>query len=68
MKCKEALVKHNNDLEAAEKWLQEQAQKEGWARVAKVQDRKAEQGLIGLALDDNRAAMVEVSGFYLERN
>ena len=63
MKCKEALAKHNNDLDAAEKWLQEQAQKEGWARVAKVQNRQAEQGLIGLAIDDNRAAMVEVSGF-----
>lgn len=67
MKCKEALAKNNNDLDAAEKWLQEQAQKEGWVRVAKVQDRQAEQGLIGLSLDDNRAAMVEVSSFYLER-
>ena len=60
-KCKEALTSHGNDLDAAEKWLQEQAQKEGWARVAKMEGREAKQGLIGLALDHNRAAMVEVS-------
>lgn len=63
VKCKEALTKHQNDLDAAEKWLQEQAQKEGWAKVAKMQERQAKQGLIGLILEHNRAAMVEVSCF-----
>ena len=61
MKCKEALTKHGDDLEAAEKWLQEEAQREGWAKVAKLQARQAKQGLVGLLLEDNRAAMVEVS-------
>ena len=65
MKCKEALMKHQDDIEAAEKWLQEQAQKEGWAKVAKMAERQAKQGLIGLALGDDRAAMVEVSCLFL---
>lgn len=60
-KCKEALTSHQNDIDAAEKWLQEQAQKEGWAKVAKMEGREAKQGLIGLALGGNKAAMVEVS-------
>ena len=64
IKCKEALTKHQNDLEAAETWLQEQAQKEGWAKVAKMQERQAKQGLVGVALDGSRAAMVEVSGLF----
>ena len=67
IKCKEALTKHDNDLDAAEKWMQEQAQKEGWVRVSKVQERNAEQGLIGLVVEDNRAAMVEVSVLIVAR-
>ena len=59
-KCKDALTKHNNDLEAAEKWLYEQAQKEGWAKVEKLQGRAARQGLIGLLVRENQAVMVEV--------
>lgn len=64
IKCKEALTKHDNDLDAAEEWLQKEAQKEGWARVAKLEERQAKQGLIGLVLDDNRAAMVEVGNCF----
>ena len=60
-KCKDALTKHNGDLESAEKWLYEQAQKEGWAKVEKLQGRAASQGLIGLLLRESQAAMVEVS-------
>lgn len=60
IKCKEALVANENDLEAAEKWLNEQALKEGWAEVARVQHRQTKQGLIGVAVDGNKAAMVEV--------
>lgn len=60
IKCKEALVENENDLEAAERWLNEQALKEGWADVARVQHRQAKQGLIGVAVDGNKAAMVEV--------
>ena len=61
MKCKEALTKFGSDLEAAETWLQEEAQKEGWTKMAKLQERQAKQGHIGLAVADNKAAMVEVS-------
>lgn len=61
IKCKEALTRHNNDLEAAEKWLQDQAQKEGWATVQQLREREAQQGLVAVATDGSRAAMVEVS-------
>ena len=59
-KCKDALTRHGNDLETAEKWLHEQAKKEGWARVEKLQNRSANQGLIGMIVRGNQAAMVEV--------
>ena len=59
-KCKDALTRHSNELEAAEKWLYEQAQKEGWAKVEKLQGRAASQGLIGLFLRGRQAAMIEV--------
>ena len=61
-KCKEALVKHENDLLAAEKWLHETARKEGWARAEQLSGRATQQGLIGALVRGNRAAMVEVSG------
>ena len=61
-KCKDALARHSNDLEAAEKWLYEQAQKEGWAKVEKWStSRSASQGLIGMLVRGDKAAMVEVS-------
>ena len=63
-KCKDALTRHSNELEAAEKWLYEQAQKEGWAKVEKLQGRAASQGLIGLFLRGRQAAMIEVCLLY----
>lgn len=60
-KCKEALTKHGNDLDAAETWLLEQAKKEGWAKAEKLMGRKAQQGLIGLVVKNRQAAMVVVS-------
>ena len=59
-KCKDALNRHSNDLEAAEKWLYEQAQKEGWAKVEKLRSRSASQGLIGMLVRGDQAAMVQV--------
>jgi len=61
IKCKEALASNSNDLEIAEKWLYSRAQEEGWERVEKLRDRTANQGLIGLHIRGNRAAMVEVN-------
>ncbi|KAL5493082.1 hypothetical protein EMCRGX_G014207 [Ephydatia muelleri] len=60
-KCKEALTKHGNDLDAAETWLLEQAKKEGWAKAEKLMGRKAQQGLIGLVVKNRQAAMVVVN-------
>ncbi|XP_043939400.1 elongation factor Ts, mitochondrial isoform X2 [Protopterus annectens] len=59
--CKKALEKFNNSFKEAEAWLQEQAQKEGWAKASKLQSRKAKQGLIGVHHDGNSAVMVEVN-------
>jgi len=60
-KCKEALISNSEDLDKAERWLHDRAQAEGWAKVDKLKDRTALQGLIGLILKGNKAAMLEVS-------
>lgn len=44
----------------AESWLHEQAQKEGWSKASKLEGRKAKEGLIGLFVGRQAAAMVEV--------
>ena len=61
VKCKEALSNSADDVDQAEKWLYERAQAEGWAKVDKLKDRTASQGLIGLLMKGNKAAMLEVS-------
>lgn len=58
-KCKEALVRHGNDLETAEKWLREQAQREGWAKSD--QGRPTQEGVIATLVWGNTATMMEVS-------
>ncbi len=64
-KCKQALSENNADLEEAKKWLYSQAQAEGWAKVEKLRDRTANQGLIGLMIRENRGTMVEVNRMHL---
>jgi len=59
--CKKALQKFNNDISEAEKWLKEQAQKEGWTKASKLQDRPMSQGLVGVIVDKKEAVMVEVN-------
>ncbi|MEQ2239345.1 hypothetical protein ILYODFUR_003481 [Ilyodon furcidens] len=59
--CKKALEKFENDIAQAESWLHEQAQKEGWAKASKLEGRKAKEGLIGLLVGNQTAAMVEVN-------
>lgn len=59
--CKKALEKFENDIAQAESWLHEQAQKEGWSKASKLEGRKAKEGLIGLFVGDQAAAMVEVN-------
>ncbi|XP_054859591.1 elongation factor Ts, mitochondrial [Eublepharis macularius] len=59
--CKTALEKFGGDLKEAEAWLHEQAQKEGWSKVSKLEGRKTKEGLIGLLKEGNSAVMVEVN-------
>lgn len=59
-KCREALSLHADKLEEAEKWLQERAQKEGWAKVEQLRGRATKQGHIGVLLKQRKAAVVEV--------
>ena len=63
-KCHEALLQHNNNYDSAEDWLHKQAEKEGWAKATKLQGRSAAEGLIGVTVKGNFAAMVEVRGKY----
>jgi elongation factor Ts len=57
MDCKKALGETSGDIEAAVDWLR----KNGLAAAAKKAGRVASEGLIGLAVDENSAALVEVN-------
>lgn len=45
----------------AEDWLREQAKALGWNAAMKVQSRRATQGLIGVAINNKKVAMVELN-------
>jgi elongation factor Ts len=57
MDCKKALAETNGDMEAAVDWLRAK----GLAAAAKKSGRVAAEGLIGVAVEDNRGAVVEVN-------
>ena len=57
MDCKRALTESGGDMEAAVDWLR----KKGLAAAAKKAGRVAAEGLIGLAVDGRRGALVEVN-------
>ncbi len=57
MDCKKALVETAGDFEGAVDWLR----KKGLAAAAKKAGRVAAEGLIGMALDGPRGALVEVN-------
>ena len=59
--CREALLENDNDIEAAQAWLDAQAVKKGWQKAAKLEDRKVGEGLVGVLVENNHAAMVEVN-------
>nr|CAD7435212.1 unnamed protein product [Timema monikensis] len=59
--CKKALELHNNDLEKAEKWLQEQAQALGWSKATKLEGRPTLQGVVAVSVDKNSSTIVEVN-------
>jgi len=57
MDCKKALIETAGDFEGAVDWLR----KKGLAAAAKKAGRTAAEGLIGMALDGPRGALVEVN-------
>jgi elongation factor Ts len=57
MDCKKALSETGGDLEAAVDWLRAK----GIAKAARKASRVAAEGLIGLAVEGRRAALVEVN-------
>lgn len=57
MDCKAALNETSGDMEAAADWLR----KKGIAKADKKAGRTAAEGLIGVATEGNRAAVVEVN-------
>jgi len=61
--CREALNKHNNDINEAEIWLQAQALAHGIQKATKVGTRSTREGLIGLAIRHNNklATVVEIN-------
>ncbi|PAV58901.1 hypothetical protein WR25_08890 [Diploscapter pachys] len=60
--CKKALLQFGPDnLAEAEKWLRDNAAKEGWAKAAKLSNRETTQGLVGLQAEGNVATLVELS-------
>lgn len=59
--CKKALEMHNNDVVKAEEWLNKQAQSMGWSKATKLEGRATAQGLVGVLIQENIGAMVEVN-------
>jgi len=59
--CKKALGECDQDLAKAEKWLVDQAQAQGWAKAQKLQGRNTSQGLLGVKIKSNVAAVVELN-------
>ena len=57
MDCKKALIEMNGDMDAAIDWLR----KKGLATASKKSGRVASEGLIGISLEDNLGAIVEVN-------
>lgn len=57
MDCKKALQETDGNVEAAVDWLRTR----GLAKAAKKAGRVAAEGLVGIATDGNRAAVVEVN-------
>ena len=45
-------------------WLKEEAQKEGWAKATKLQNRPMSHGLVGVLMQNQSSVMVEVHIYY----
>jgi elongation factor Ts len=57
MECKKALAETNGDMEAAIDWLRAK----GLSAAAKKAGRTAAEGLVGVAVEGNRGALLEVN-------
>ena len=57
MDCKKALAETNGEMEAAIDWLRAK----GLSAAAKKAGRTAAEGLVGVAVEGNRGAVVEVN-------
>jgi elongation factor Ts len=57
MDCKKALAENNGEMEASIDWLRAK----GLAAAAKKAGRTAAEGLVGVAVEDTRGAVVEVN-------
>src|SRR4029078_5417314 len=57
MDCKKALAENNGEMEAAIDWLPTK----GLSAAAKKARRTAGEGLVGVAIEGNRGAIVEVN-------
>lgn len=57
MDCKAALTENNGDIQAAVDWLR----KKGLSKAAKKAGRVAAEGLVGIAVDGPKGAVVEVN-------
>lgn len=61
--CREALNKHENNLDEAEAWLKAQAMVHGSTKATKVRGRTTREGLIGLAINKSNslASLLELN-------
>ena len=59
--CKKALEESGQDMAKAELWLREQAQAQGWAKAQKLEGRNTQQGLLGVQVVGDKAALVELN-------
>ena len=57
MDCKKALAENNGEMEASIDWLRAK----GLSAAAKKAGRTAAEGLVGIAVEGNRGAMIEVN-------
>lgn len=63
-KCMESLRLNKNDYNEALRWLEAEAEKQGWEKATKLQGRTVSEGLVGVLVDGNFAAMVEVTKLF----
>lgn len=60
----ESLRLNKNDYNEALRWLEAESEKQGWEKATKLQGRTVSEGLVGVLVDGNFAAMVEVTKLF----